>query len=93
MDYLFDFSALLFLIVASESIQNSKFIGPDRNQALAQEDNVSFIEDSEDQFESESQTKSNIEVSSSVKNKIQEPSFQVSIVFMNSFLSICSILI
>ncbi|OXU27102.1 hypothetical protein TSAR_005717 [Trichomalopsis sarcophagae] len=70
-------SALLFLIVASESIQNSKFIGPDRNQVVAQEENVSFIEDSKHQFESDSQTKPNIKVSSSLKNKIiQESTLQ-----------------
>ena len=76
----FNFSALLFLIVASESIQNSKFIGPDRNQVFQEGDNVSFLEESKEQLASDSGAKSSFKVPPTpLKSNIREQSFQVSI--------------
>lgn len=77
---MFYFSALLFLIVASENIQHNKIIGPDRNQANEQEENVSFIKNSKDQSElTDRDTKSNHKVSSFVKSKVKEQNFDLNV--------------
>lgn len=76
---IFRSSALLFLIVASENIQNGKFIGPDRNQDLTQEENVSFIEGSQDQMEVDRETQFGNKISAPLKSReLNEQSFQVS---------------
>ena len=65
--YLFCSSALLFLIVASESVQNNKFIGPDRNQITSEKDNASSVEESRNQFKSENKAKINFKIPSNLK--------------------------
>ncbi|XP_011499707.1 PREDICTED: SUN domain-containing ossification factor [Ceratosolen solmsi marchali] len=65
-------STLLFLIVASESIQNNKFIGPDRNQAFIEEKNATFIKNVKDRSETNSQENSNIKGPSSINAEVND---------------------